>query len=245
MELKAEIAKRLSCFGDVLDHGISKNDGIFQGEGYATLNLTLTNTPDNECQEPHAYGSISPGHKHLESLAEAIIWDPRDEDQREVLLQCDKMPEFYRNISNRNGSIDSASNKILAVDTSSVPSKSHKGYQNFQGQKKTDKQGNNDAPVSSSAGEQDRTSGLGSGSESPGSLSVNDSDALQSISKDYNKYKSPTLCSSSPELDIRCPMQKQAAASAEQIRQQLSNNLNVKTNEHSHGVNIHQPQSPQ
>ncbi|CEP09129.1 hypothetical protein [Parasitella parasitica] len=97
MELKAEMAERLSCFGEVLDYGISKSDGIFQGEGYATLNLSLADSPDNECMESHADGSSCSGQRHLEPLSRVIIWDPRADEQRKVLLQWDKMPDFCRN----------------------------------------------------------------------------------------------------------------------------------------------------
>ena len=95
IKLKEEMAKRLSCFGDVLDHGISRIDGIFHGEGYATINLTLANIADNECMASHTDGSACPGHKHLESLARVILWD--HVEQRKVLLQRDKMPDFCRN----------------------------------------------------------------------------------------------------------------------------------------------------
>ena len=97
IQLKEEMAKRLSCFGDVLDHGISRTDGIFHGEGYATINLTLAAIPANECLESHADGSSCPGRKHLEPLARVIIWNPRDVEQRKILLQWDKMPDFCRN----------------------------------------------------------------------------------------------------------------------------------------------------
>lgn len=52
LQLKEETAARLSVFGDVLDHSISsRNDGIYQGEGYANINLTVPSNLGYECQE--------------------------------------------------------------------------------------------------------------------------------------------------------------------------------------------------
>ncbi|KAI8064302.1 uncharacterized protein B0P05DRAFT_574172 [Gilbertella persicaria] len=146
IQLKEEMAARLSCFGEVLDHGISRTDGIFHGEGYATLNLNLSATPENECMESHADGSECSG------------CDPRDNEQRKVLLQWDKMSDFCRNCQSsdhcradcpdykkwvrcyhcnetghvmrncsRNGSIDSAPSKVCAVERSSSQPKPRKG----------------------------------------------------------------------------------------------------------------------
>lgn len=81
------MAARLSCYGEVLDHGILRTDGSYHGEGYATLNLTLSAITDNECMNSHINGSERPGHHHLEPLSRVIIWDPRDNEQRKVLLQ--------------------------------------------------------------------------------------------------------------------------------------------------------------
>ncbi|KAL9545608.1 hypothetical protein PS6_008122 [Mucor atramentarius] len=99
VQLKKEMAERFSCFGDVLDHGIFKTEnGIFQGEGYVTLNLTLSNIPDNDCMEPHESGFECSGKRHLEPLKRVIIWDTRskEEEQRQILLQWDQMPAFCR-----------------------------------------------------------------------------------------------------------------------------------------------------
>ena len=96
--LKDEIKHRLSCFGEVLDLGITKVDGIFNGEGFATLNLTLDSAnPDNECTASHVEGDSCDGLRHLEPLTRVIVWEPRDSEQRKVLLQWDKMPDFCRN----------------------------------------------------------------------------------------------------------------------------------------------------
>ena len=97
IDLKEAMAQRLSDFGDVLDHGISKTDGIFHGEGYATLNLTVINSTANQCQENHTPGSTCSDLKHLEQLARVIIWDPLAIDPRKILLQWDTMPNFCRN----------------------------------------------------------------------------------------------------------------------------------------------------
>ncbi|KAK4509802.1 Deoxyuridine 5'-triphosphate nucleotidohydrolase [Mucor velutinosus] len=96
LQLKEEMATRLSRYGDVLDHGISRTNGIFQGEGYATLNLTVPSSPDYACDELHPEDKPCPGHRHLEKLSGVMIWDPRSADQRMVLLQWDKMPNFCR-----------------------------------------------------------------------------------------------------------------------------------------------------
>ncbi|KAL0139999.1 CCHC-type zinc finger transcription factor [Mucor lusitanicus] len=99
VQLKREMAERFSCFGEVLDHGIFKTEnGIFQGEGYVTLNLTLSNAPENECMDSHEDGSQCQGKRHLEPLKRVIIWDTlsREEDQRQILLQWDQMPAFCR-----------------------------------------------------------------------------------------------------------------------------------------------------
>ncbi|KAL7318955.1 hypothetical protein PS15m_002137 [Mucor circinelloides] len=97
LQLKEEMAARLSVFGDVLDHGISRTDGIYQGEGYATLNLTVPSNPGYECQELHPEGKPCPGHRHLEELSRVIVWDVQESEQRKVLLQWDQMPDFCRN----------------------------------------------------------------------------------------------------------------------------------------------------
>ncbi|KAI8047285.1 uncharacterized protein B0P05DRAFT_592711 [Gilbertella persicaria] len=154
IQLKEEMAARLSCFGEVLDHGISRTDGIFHG----TLNLTLSATPENGCMESHAEGSECPRHRHLEPLSRVIIWDPCDNEQRKVLLQWDKIPDFCRSCQrsdhcradcpnykkwvrcyhcnetghvmrncSRNGSIDSAPSKVRAVEKSSSQPKPRKG----------------------------------------------------------------------------------------------------------------------
>lgn len=96
--LKSEMEKRLACFGDVLDLGISKTDGIFNGEGYATINLTLNPIlEDNQCPFNHGKDSPCGGLKHLEPLARVIVWNDKDVEQRKILLQWDKMPDFCRN----------------------------------------------------------------------------------------------------------------------------------------------------
>ena len=96
--LKAEMEKRLSCFGDVLDLGISKTDGIFNGEGYATINLTLNPAlEDNQCNVEHEKDSTCTGLKHLEPLSRVIVWNDKDIEQRKILLQWDRMPDFCRN----------------------------------------------------------------------------------------------------------------------------------------------------
>ncbi|KAK4522011.1 uncharacterized protein ATC70_004550 [Mucor velutinosus] len=78
VQLKKEMAERFSCFGDVLDHGIFKTEnGIFQGKGYATLNLTLSHDPRNECMDLHEPGFECNGKRHLEPLNRVIIWDTR------------------------------------------------------------------------------------------------------------------------------------------------------------------------
>ena len=88
--LKDEIKHRLSYFGEALDLGITKVDGIFNGEGFATLNLTLDSTnPDNECTATHVEGDSCDGLRHLEPLTRVIVWEPRDSEQRKVLLQWD------------------------------------------------------------------------------------------------------------------------------------------------------------
>ncbi|KAL0144117.1 CCHC-type zinc finger transcription factor, partial [Mucor lusitanicus] len=97
LQLKEEMAARLSAFGDVLDHGISRTDGIYQGEGYATLNLTVPANPYYECQELHPGDAPCPGHRHLEQLSRVIVWDLEATDQRKVLLKWDEMPAFCRN----------------------------------------------------------------------------------------------------------------------------------------------------
>jgi hypothetical protein len=99
VQLKKEMAERFSCFGQVLDHGIFKTEnGIFQGEGYVTLNLTLSNDPVNECLDLHPDGSECNGKRHLEPLQRVIIWDSRskEEEQRQILLQWAQMPAFCR-----------------------------------------------------------------------------------------------------------------------------------------------------
>ncbi|KAK4519270.1 uncharacterized protein ATC70_009502 [Mucor velutinosus] len=99
VQLKKEMAERFSCFGDVLEHGIFKTEtGIFQGEGYVTLNLTLSNVPGNECMDSHEAGVECSGQRHLEPLKRVIIWDTRskEDDQRQILLQWDQMPAFCR-----------------------------------------------------------------------------------------------------------------------------------------------------
>ncbi|KAK4515409.1 uncharacterized protein ATC70_010354 [Mucor velutinosus] len=78
-QLKEEMAARLSAFGDVLDHGISRTDGIYQGE------------------ELHPDGKSCPGHRHLEKLSRVIVWDLTASDQRKDLLQWDQIPAFCRN----------------------------------------------------------------------------------------------------------------------------------------------------
>lgn len=97
MVLKAAMEKRLSCFGDVLDLGISKTDGIFNGEGYATLNLTLADIDANQCWVEHEQDFKCNGTRHLESLARVIVWNPKEDVQRKIFLQWDKMPDFCRN----------------------------------------------------------------------------------------------------------------------------------------------------
>ncbi|OAD00897.1 CCHC-type zinc finger transcription factor [Mucor lusitanicus CBS 277.49] len=97
LQLKEEMVNRLSRYGDVLDHGISRTNGIYQGEGYATLNLTVPSSPYYECQELHPDADKPcPGHRHLEKLSRVMIWDPSVSDQRMVLLQWDQMPNFCR-----------------------------------------------------------------------------------------------------------------------------------------------------
>lgn len=100
LQMKEEMAARLSAFGDALDLGISRTDGVYQGEGYATLNLTVLSTsPEDDCQELHPDdGQSCPGHhRHLEQLSRVIVWDPKESDQRKVLLRWDQMPDFCRN----------------------------------------------------------------------------------------------------------------------------------------------------
>ncbi|KAL0137100.1 CCHC-type zinc finger transcription factor [Mucor lusitanicus] len=97
LQLKKEMAARLSAFGDVLDHGISRTDGIYQREEYATLNLTVPANPYYECQELHPGDVPCPGHRHLEQLSRVIVWDLEATDQRKVLLKWDEMPAFCRN----------------------------------------------------------------------------------------------------------------------------------------------------
>lgn len=160
VQLKNEMAERFSRFGDVLDHGIFKTEhGIFQGEGYVTLNLTLSDIPRNDCMESHTDGTQCPGKRHLEPLKRSMIWDPRsmEDDQREILLQWDKMPAFCRHCQkpdhcradcpdyhkwaichhcNERGHVskncsrnnaESAPSKVRAVDRDSTKPKERKG----------------------------------------------------------------------------------------------------------------------
>jgi len=159
LQLKEEMAARLSAFGDVLDLGISRTDGVYQGEGYATLNLTVPSSLDYDCQELHPGDQSCPGHRHLEQLSRVIVWDPKESDQRKVLLQWDQMPDFCRNcqssdhcradcpdykkwvrcyhcnetghvVKNCGRNYDSP-NKVRAVE--SIPSKPRKGVKGTKG----------------------------------------------------------------------------------------------------------------
>ncbi|KAL9539561.1 hypothetical protein PS6_011157 [Mucor atramentarius] len=59
------------------------------GGGYVTLNLTLSNVPDNECLDSHTPGYKCSGKRHLEPLKRVIIWDTqaKEDKQRQILLQ--------------------------------------------------------------------------------------------------------------------------------------------------------------
>lgn len=86
MLLKEKMKQRLSCFGEVLDLGISRTDGIFHGEGYAILNLSVIDTCGSECNLDHVKDSSCNGHKQLEPFSRVIVWGPRGLEQCKILL---------------------------------------------------------------------------------------------------------------------------------------------------------------
>ncbi|KAK4512394.1 uncharacterized protein ATC70_003093 [Mucor velutinosus] len=99
----------------LIENGITLEDGTYlkefpsfaedanivrnlPGEEYATLNLTLSHDPRNECMDLHEPGFECNGKRHLEPLNRVIIWDSRvkEDEQRQTLLQWDQMPAFCR-----------------------------------------------------------------------------------------------------------------------------------------------------
>lgn len=79
--LKQDMEDRLSSFGEVLDLGVTKSNGCFMGQGYATLDLTR---------------SIDENTPPYEQLQRVILWREDDGDERQVLLQWEDMPDFCR-----------------------------------------------------------------------------------------------------------------------------------------------------
>ncbi|KAK4509838.1 Saccharopine dehydrogenase [Mucor velutinosus] len=199
LQLKEEMAARLSAFGDVLDHGISRTDGIYQGEGYATLNLTVPSSPGYECQELHPVGKSCPGHRHLEKLSRVIVWDLTASDQRKVLLQWDQMPAFCRNCQSsehcradcpdykkwvrchhcnetghvvKNCSRNDSPNKVRAVEN--TPAKPRKGSQVAKEGKKGTQGGSKVTPGGAPVGNKGNAQGKGQDVASGGSQGDSD-----------------------------------------------------------------------
>lgn len=79
--LKLDMQERLSCFGKVLDLGVSHSNGCFMGQGYATLDLNPS-TEENDAP--------------FEELQRILLWRDDDGDVRQVLLQWEDMPDFCR-----------------------------------------------------------------------------------------------------------------------------------------------------
>ena len=90
----------LSCYGEVLDVGITQVNGLFHGKGYATLNLKPRD-PQHVCLSmDHPHGtpdSTCDGYLYcFEELTRVIPWEEDDGYYRHVLAQWDSMPEFCR-----------------------------------------------------------------------------------------------------------------------------------------------------
>ncbi|KAI7894433.1 uncharacterized protein EV154DRAFT_459460 [Mucor mucedo] len=78
--LKKDMEEHLSAYGQVLDLGVSMSNGCFMGQGYATLDISVSSA-DQESNIP---------------LQRIMNWVDDDGDDRQVLLQWEDMPDFCR-----------------------------------------------------------------------------------------------------------------------------------------------------
>ncbi|CEP18217.1 hypothetical protein [Parasitella parasitica] len=79
--------------------GITQDNGVFHGKGYATLKQTRPQTPEHQClstNHDHGPSSLCDGYLKYDELSRVIPWDEDDYYYSHVLAQWGSIPEFCR-----------------------------------------------------------------------------------------------------------------------------------------------------